>query len=122
MNPFADVTPRPAAEGVSTLPATLRLGPVSLTVTDLQRAVARYEQALGLCRPRRDLDAGVAVLGDGADDVVVLHEDRAAGQPGRHSGLYHYALLFPDREELARAALRVAASRTPIQGASDHGT
>lgn len=53
---------------------------------------------------------------------MTLHEDRAARQPRRHSGLYHYALLYPTREELARAALRLAATRTPIQGASDHGT
>ena len=47
----------------------------------------------------------------------------SAGPPaGRHAGLYHYALLYPSREELARAALRLAATRTPIQGASDHRT
>ena len=41
---------------------------------------------------------------------------------GRHAGLYHYALLYPSREELARAAVRLAATRTPIDGASDHRT
>src|SRR5919201_1854068 len=41
---------------------------------------------------------------------------------GRHAGLYHYALLYPGRAELARAALRLAATRTPIEGASDHRT
>jgi catechol 2,3-dioxygenase len=122
-NPFADVTTGPAAEGVSTLPATLRLGAVALTVTDLGRSIAWYEAALGLHLHRRDADAGVAALGDGTEDVLVLHEDPAATQPPRRSsGLYHYALLFPTREELARVALRLAATRTPIQGASDHGT
>jgi catechol 2,3-dioxygenase len=122
-NPFADVTTGPAAEGVSTLPATLRLGAVHLTVTDLSRSIAWYEAALGLQVHRRDHDAGVAALGAGAEDVLVLHEDPAATQPSRRSsGLYHYALLFPAREELARVALRLAATRTPIQGASDHGT
>lgn len=122
-NPFADVTTGPAAEGVSTLPPTLRLGAVALTVTDLARSVAWYETALGLRVHRQDADAGVAALGAGEDDVLVLHEDAAATpSPRRSSGLYHYALLFPDREELARAALRLAATRTPIQGASDHGT
>ncbi|WCB94506.1 Catechol-2,3-dioxygenase [Baekduia alba] len=120
MNPFATVTTGPAAEGVSTLPVTLRLGPVSLTVTDLDRSVAWYQSALGLRVHRHDVD--VAALGDGTEDVLVLHEDSTAQRPRRHSGLYHYALLFPTREELARAALRLAATRTPIQGASDHGT
>lgn len=122
-NPFADVTIGPAAEGVSTLPPTLRLGAVALTVTDLDRSVAWYEAALGLHLHHRDADAGVAALGAGEEDVLVLHEDAAATPPPRRgSGLYHYALLFPMREELARAALRLAATRTPIQGASDHGT
>ncbi len=75
-NPFADVTTGPAAEGVSTLPATLRLGAVHLTVTDLERSVAWYATALGLHLHQLDPDAGVAALGDGSDDVLVLHEDQ----------------------------------------------
>jgi catechol 2,3-dioxygenase len=121
MNPFAPVTVGPAAEGLSTLPATLRLGAVHLVVTDLDRSVAWYQAALGMRVQRQDV--GIAALGDGDQDVVVLHEDATATQPPRRaSGLYHCALLYPTREELARAALRLAATRTPIQGASDHGT
>jgi catechol 2,3-dioxygenase len=102
------------------LPATLRLGPVQLTVADLDRSVAWYQRALGLRVHRQDI--GVAELGDGAETVVVVHEDPEAVPPGRTAGLYHYALLYPSREELARAAVRLAATQTPIQGASDHGT
>jgi catechol 2,3-dioxygenase len=54
--------------------------------------------------------------------VVVLEEDPQAAPAGRHAGLYHYALLYPTRKALARAAARLIATRTPIQGASDHGT
>src|SRR5260370_346777 len=57
----------------------------------------------------------------GAEDLVRLVENRNARPPGRHAGLYHYALLQPSRLELARAAQRLAATRTPISGASDHG-
>jgi catechol 2,3-dioxygenase len=103
-----------------TLPATLRLGAVHLTVTDLDRSVAWYQRALGMRVHRHDLTG--AALGAGGEDVLVLRQDPAARQPGRHSGLYHYAMLYPEREELARAALRLGATRTPIQGASDHGT
>ena len=104
----------------ATLPAALRLGPVDLTVRDLDRSAAWYQQSLGLTvHDRADQRAE---LGDGRDVVLVLHEDPAATPAGRHAGLYHYALLFATREELARAALRLAAARTPIQGASDHGT
>jgi catechol 2,3-dioxygenase len=102
------------------LPATLRLGAVHLTVSDLDRSVAFYEEAIGL-RPHSREEA-VASMGAGGEDLVVLHEEAGARRAGRHAGLYHYALLFPSRKELARAALRLAATRTPIQGASDHGT
>jgi catechol 2,3-dioxygenase len=102
------------------LPATLRLGAVHLTVTDLDRSVAWYQRALGLRVHRHDV--AEAALGAGGEDVLVLHEDTTARPAGRHAGLYHYALLLPTREELARAAVRLAATRTPIQGASDHGT
>jgi catechol 2,3-dioxygenase len=102
------------------LPGELTLGPVHLTVTDLPRSLAWYESTLGLHTHARG--GGSAELGDGTTTVLVLVEDRAAQPAGRHAGLYHYALLYPSREELARAALRLIAERTPIQGASDHGT
>jgi catechol 2,3-dioxygenase len=102
------------------LPAALRLGAVTLTVRDLRRAVDWYERALGLrVHSRTD---GTAELGDGVETVVVLEEDRQAIPAGRHAGLYHYALLYPTRAALGRAALRLITTRTPIQGASDHGT
>jgi catechol 2,3-dioxygenase len=110
----------PEVQGTVSLPGTLRLGAVHLTVTDLDRSVAWYQRALGLRVHRHDVHE--AALGAGGEDVVVLHEDAAARRPGRTSGLYHYAMLLPTREELARAALRLARTRTPIQGASDHGT
>jgi catechol 2,3-dioxygenase len=109
----------PIQPGVA-LPDTLRLGAVHLTVRDLDRSVAWYTQSLGLRVHARE--PGSAGLGDGAEATVVLHEDPEATPAGRTAGLYHYALLYPSREELARAALRLAATRTPIQGASDHRT
>jgi catechol 2,3-dioxygenase len=102
------------------LPAQLRLGAVHLTVRDLDQAIAWYERSLGLRLHRRE--SGEAELGDGKETSVVLHEDPEARPAGRHAGLYHYALLYPTREELARAAARLIETRTPIQGMSDHGT
>src|SRR4051794_19642867 len=99
--------------------ATL-LREVHLTVTDLDRSLAFYEGAIGLQVHRRD--RAVAALGAGGEDVVVLHEDRAARPAGRHGGLYHVALLYRTREELARAAIRLAVAGVPVQGASNHGT
>ena len=102
------------------LPATLRLGAVHLIVSDLDRSVAFYEDAIGLRLHRRE--GGVAAMGVGEEDLLVLYEEPEARRAGRHAGLYHYALLFPSRQELAHAALRLAERKTPIQGASDHGT
>ena len=103
----------------STLPANLRLGPVHITVSDLDRSVPFYEDSIGLSVRQRE--NGTAVMGAGERDLVFLVEQPAARPAGRHAGLYHYALLHPSREELARAAQRLLVTRTPISGASDHG-
>jgi catechol 2,3-dioxygenase len=104
-----------------TLPDALRLGPVHLTVPDVARASEWYQRSLGLvASPGAD---GAVELGDGSEPVLVLHEDSDARPPNRReAGLYHYALLYPSRRELARAALRLGDTQTPIQGASDHRT
>jgi catechol 2,3-dioxygenase len=111
MTQVAPETPRLA-------PGT-RMGPVELTVTDLDRSVPFYEDSIGLRLHRRE--GGTAALGAGGEDLVVLAEEPAARRAGRHAGLYHFAILHPSRLELARAAARLAATRTPIDGASDHG-
>jgi catechol 2,3-dioxygenase len=102
-----------------TLPATLRLGPTHLTVSNLGGSIAFYERSLGLQVHRRDDDT--AALGAGREDLLVLVEEPDAALGGRHAGLYHFALLFDSREELARAIRRLAETRTRIEGASDHG-
>jgi catechol 2,3-dioxygenase len=115
-------TPKTAPSGAparATLPPATRLGPVQLVVTDLDRSAGFYKEAIGLKDHRRE--NRVAVLGAGGEDLLVLHEEpTAAPTGGAHAGLYHFALLHPSRLELARAARRLAATRTPIQGASDH--
>jgi catechol 2,3-dioxygenase len=60
-------------------------------------------------------------MGAGGEDLLVLTEVPEATLGGRHAGLYHFALLFDSRAELARAVVRLAESRTRIEGASDHG-
>jgi catechol 2,3-dioxygenase len=107
-----------APEQTKLAPET-RLGAVELTVTDLNGSVSFYEDAIGFELHRRE--DGRAALGAEGEDLLVLVEEPEARPAGRHAGLYHFALLYPSRLELARAAARLAATRTPIQGASDHG-
>lgn len=116
MTSLAD-THRPAARP---LPATLSLGAVHLTVSSLDRSVAFYQESIGLHVHRHGATA--AELGDGVTTVLVLVEDAQARHAGRHAGLYHFALLYPSRQELARAAVRLSVTRAPVDGASDHGT
>jgi catechol 2,3-dioxygenase len=111
----APTAPATAAQ----LADTTRLGAVHLTVTDLDRSVGFYQDAIGLRLHRRE--DPVAAMGTGGEDLVVPVEEQTARPAGRHAGLYHFALLMPDRRELARALQRLAATRTPIEGASDHG-
>src|SRR3954468_7620574 len=101
------------------LPDDLRLGPVRISVTDLDRSIPFYEDSIGL--QLRQRDDGTASMGAGGEDLVLLEEQPDGRPAGRHAGLYHYALLHPSREELARAAQRLLVTRTPISGASDHG-
>lgn len=108
-----DTVPVPA------LPAATRLGMAHLTVSDLDRSVAFYQDAAGL--RRLGGDDTVATLGTASGDVLALHEDPLAQPAGRHAGLFHVALLYPSRHELARATHRLASARIPISGASDHG-
>jgi catechol 2,3-dioxygenase len=112
-------TPTATAATAAPLADATRLGAVHLTVTDLDRSVAFYQDAIGLRLHRRE--DPVAAMGAGGEDLLVLVEEQTAGRAGRHAGLYHVALLMPSREELARALQRLAVTRTPIEGASDHG-
>ncbi len=107
------------------LPDGLRLGEVELAVTELDRSVAFYEDVVGLSVRARDDEDSVSTArlsADGVHDLFVLRERPDARSAGRHAGLYHAAVLYPSRVELARAAQRIAERRARAQGASDHGT
>ena len=104
---------------VPLLPDALRLGPAHLTVSALDGSIAFYERSLGL--QLHDRDGDVARLGVGGEDLLVLVEQPGAAPGGRHAGLFHFALLFPTRRELARAVTRLAAAHTRIEGTADHG-
>lgn len=98
----------------------MRLGPVHLIVSDLDRSEAFYQDAIGL--QVHDRTDHQATLGVGADEpLLVLEGVPGARRAGRHAGLFHVALLFPSREQLARALQRLVVTQAPIEGAADHG-
>jgi catechol 2,3-dioxygenase len=100
-------------------PAT-RIGTVHLTVADLDRARRFYETTLGF----RALPGGGSELLLGADDVPLLALTARPGarpKPAHATGLYHFAILVPDRRSLARSLRRLAEQGYPLGGASDHG-
>jgi catechol 2,3-dioxygenase len=96
------------------------LGPVRLTVSDLDRSRAFYESAIGL---RADeLEDGTFALGvPGGPPLIELRGDSSAPRLNRRApGLYHLAILVPTRLDLAFALARLVQARWPLDGASDH--
>jgi catechol 2,3-dioxygenase len=85
-------------------PAT-KVGPVSLTVANLDNQIAFYQQALGFVQHWRD--GNQAGLGTGERELLRLVEQPGYKRYQRVTGLYHFAVLFPDRRELARAMGRL---------------
>jgi len=99
--------------------ALISTGAVALDVADLDVASAFYRRALGLTERGRDADG--ARLGSAARDLVVLRPAPPGARADHHAaGLFHLALLYPSRAELAAALLRLAAAGWRLDGASDH--
>jgi catechol 2,3-dioxygenase len=104
-----------------------RIGPVRLAVQDVLRVRAFYEDVIGLQALAQDgepppWDSDELALG-GADGIPLVELDGGADVSPRArgaSGLFHLALLYPSRAELARALRRVVDVEWMLDGASDH--
>jgi catechol 2,3-dioxygenase len=94
------------------------MGTVHLEVADLDRSLTYYEKALGLFEHERD--GSRVVLGTGGEDLLVLYEEPGSQPSFHYSGLYHYALLVPDRNALAAFLVHAARERVQLMGMSDH--
>lgn len=110
-----------ARAGGYTLPASLRLGAVRLQVSDLQESIEYYTNTIGLRLHRKH--AALAVLGTSRHEeplVELVQKSGVAPVPPRgRLGLYHFALLLPDRPSLARFALHLAEQGVRV-GTADH--
>ena len=112
-------SPTSAAPAPSIAAAT-QLGAVHLTVSDLARSRAFYETGLGLS-VRELEDGGLSFWVPGGAELVRLTGDASAPALDRHAtGLFHLAIVFPSRLDLAQALARLAQVRWSLDGVSDH--
>ena len=98
-------------------PAT-SLGPVHLSVAEIPRSLDYYRTVVGL--DLLEQGAGLATLGAGGVPLLVLHEEPGARPADGFAGLFHFALLVPDRPSLARWLAHAARERVRLEGLSDH--
>ena len=106
------------------IPDAVRIGHVHLSVADLGRSERFYCGLLGFEVMQRWGDEALFVAAGGYHHQIGLNIWAGRGAtppPPGHSGLYHFAILYPSRAVLARALSRLLAARHPIDGAADHG-
>jgi catechol 2,3-dioxygenase len=103
---------------MNSLPADIRMGRVELSVADLERSLDYYRNAIGL--DVLDESGGEARLGSGESELLRLVEEPGATPSHGYSGLFHFALLVPDRASLGQWLAHAARDRVPLTGASDH--
>ena len=112
-----ELTPRPIHPGT-------HIGHVHLKVADLDRALAFYCSVLGFELKQRYGNQAAFLAAGGYHHHLGLNtwESKGGSPPPRGAtGLYHVAILYPDRAQLADALKRLVAARVPLDGASDHG-
>ncbi|MBQ2260844.1 MAG: VOC family protein [Loktanella sp.] len=105
-------------------PAATRIGHVHLRVSDLDRAIAFYGDVLGF-HVTQGYGSGAAFLAAGDyHHHIGLNTWESLGAtppPAGHTGLYHTAILYPDRASLGAVIARVLDAGIVLDGAADHG-
>jgi catechol 2,3-dioxygenase len=100
------------------------IGHVHLKVSDLERAVAFYTNALGFDLVQRMGTSAAFLSAGGYHHHIGLNtweSERGSAPPPGATGLYHFAIRYPDRASLGEALRRLQEGRVPLEGASDHG-
>ena len=101
-----------------------RIGHVHLKVADLDRAIAFYSGVLGFELQQKYGDQAAFLSAGGYHHHIGLNTWESLGgtpPPAGHTGLYHTAILYPTRADLADALRRLTAAGIQLDGASDHG-
>jgi len=100
------------------------VGHVHLKVSDLDRAIAFYSGVLGFDLTQRMGKSAAFLSAGGYHHHIGLNtwESRGGGSPpAGTTGLYHFAIRYPDRASLGDALRRLRDARVPLDGGSDHG-
>jgi catechol 2,3-dioxygenase len=107
-----------------TIPAGTRIGHIHLKVADLERSLKFYRDLLGFEVQQYYGDAAVFISAGGYHHHIGLNtwysKDMSPAQV-RAAGLFHTAILYPTRRDLAIALKRLIDAEYPMTGASDHG-
>ncbi|MFN2486564.1 MAG: VOC family protein [Acidimicrobiia bacterium] len=101
-----------------------RIGHVHLKVSDIQRSEIFYRDVLGFEVTARYGSDAVFMSAGGYHHHIGLNTWHSKGgqpPPARSTGLFHLAILYPSRKELARAVAAVLEAGVALDGASDHG-
>ncbi len=107
-----------------TVPSQTRIGHVHLKVSDLERSLEFYCGLLGFQLTTRYGDQAAFVSAGGYHHHIGLntwHSEGAPPAPAYGVGLYHTAIVYPERKDLAVIFDRLRKADYPLAGASDHG-
>src|SRR6185436_14886981 len=106
------------------IPAQTRIGHVHLKVADLERALTLYRDLLGFEVQQYYGDSAVFISAGGYHHHIGLntwYSKNAPPAPVRSAGLFHTAILYPTRKDLAVAYKRLLDAEYPLTGVADHG-
>src|ERR1044071_7727855 len=106
-----------------TIPAQTRIGHVHLKVADLDKALSFYHDLLGFEIMQRYGSEAVFISAGGYHHHIGLntwYSKNAPPAPQRSAGLFHTAILYPTRRDLAIILKRLIDADYPLTGASDH--
>jgi catechol 2,3-dioxygenase len=112
------------ATSTQPIDARARIGHVHLKVANIDAALVFWRDVLGFEIQQRYGDQAVFLSAGGYHHHIALNTWRSRGGPrpaANATGLFHVAIVYPDRVALGRAVQRVVDAGVPLQGASDHG-
>lgn len=112
------------SESKYTVPPETRIGHVHLKVADIERSLNFYRDLLGFEVTERIGNSAVFLSAGGYHHHIGLntwHSEGASKTSREGVGLYHTAIVYPTRKDLAQVVRRLAENKYPLTGAADHG-